>query len=1520
MSVAEAGPGTGTAHPVRILHISDLHRTPGAEDVQKNIHVITRLLADIRDHWALDNSRVQMSPLPGAIDLIVVSGDVIQGVRATGACSDIAEQYRQAEELLDRLCVELLSGDRARVVLVPGNHDVCWPCSSRAFANVDWDEASAKLASHPKAEFRKKSVDGGQRYDLYRRTNPADYDGRLAHFKTFFDRFYAKQISDGRVAPYQLNPEDQFTLLTFDDLQLIVLGFSSVYGNDHLHRGAAIYSDAAANAELLLGRLVATRPELRDYVRLAVWHHSLARGPEDDDGLSEESLGWVVQTGAGIGLHGHSHAPTAQPLIPRGQLRPIQVIGAGSLCAGPRERRESVPLSFNVLTLARDHVLLHRRRRDNPDAAWMVQEVFPGLFSASLPHSDALLRTLSFAAGPMPAAQPSLTRRMPHDPSAVSASNETIHVPQVDTAAAGPAGTDADAKLGGQLDAALRLVDAGNVEAASTILEPLRKEIEDSAQTSARTSSRLYTLLGVCSTRRGDWQGSLGWLTKAVEYQPDSSKGLCNLAIAKFNVGKHEEALAHSIRALEIDPDLVTADAIRVNALGALRRYAEVDQLVSEAGPRLENPEFAGALAAVRLSQGRFDDARRILEVVRDGVADPRLDLEYVRSLVAPIIQPLHRGSRLTIATSAEEDKILRRAIGILGMALERAGATIERRDKWSLLISRAELQVVVGEFAAALSDYDAVLAEDPNHLPSASNRAFLLLATGKAADAARQLQHLISLTSDPVVRFGLAEAFLLGGHAEQAVRTLVEIPEDDLEKPHLLLRRSLLARAKVALDDGEAARELADDLVARFPEDVDALLTVAEIRQRIGDEVGALAALDRLEEDNDANDRRVRAVRAQLLMGLDQFDRALPLLQQLAGTDLRSPFSRNYAVALLKTHRLHQILELLGADANAESLPNWALDIGASVHALIGDGPRALAYREELRNREPGEPHNEMLLAFLCVCEGMDERARAILEELDHKRLIGEPELLIKVCHLVALFWPDRALDYALTARRLAFDSPDTHVNYVQMFNKLPDDHSWKRTPLEVGLDTTVELDVDGQRSTYSITGIEVVNRQAGELSPSDALAKALLGRRVGEQIEITADHSVKRTASVTSIRTLQVAAYQETLIQFESKFPEDDSIQAESVGEEGFERFNEMLRDLAREQREALDTYYEKCLPLGWLGMRLGHPRIVVWTGLRAEERGLLISRAGHPAGPEERALDLGAPLVVDLTAMLTLAELRLVEALGQSEQLIVPQWCQGELFMLLWKLKLERPPSAMARYDGKHYVFTEVAPEARQFDIDRLSALRTSINALGRTSPVPAYLEIPQEDGVKLQHFLGPSGLAAALIARDRQAYLLADDLGLRRFAQLNWGVRGGSTVRLLDALVRAGHLTLDRYVEAFAKLIQLRHVAPVPAEDVLVRIAASGRCPLLTDVPGAEVVWTHLATSAAVEWTLHGINALLRAGGDSADRIEQLLRSLPAAAVDFDFANLLRRSVDDLDLPAPLRKQIVDWIMRESKRRP
>ena len=99
-----------------ILHISDLHK-PQNSSLDNLFYSLQRDCDEYVNEGILKP------------EIIVVSGDVVEGSKDNDAERIIRSQYKEVTSFLNKLTDYFLDGDKGRMVIVPGNHDYCYKTS-----------------------------------------------------------------------------------------------------------------------------------------------------------------------------------------------------------------------------------------------------------------------------------------------------------------------------------------------------------------------------------------------------------------------------------------------------------------------------------------------------------------------------------------------------------------------------------------------------------------------------------------------------------------------------------------------------------------------------------------------------------------------------------------------------------------------------------------------------------------------------------------------------------------------------------------------------------------------------------------------------------------------------------------------------------------------------------------------------------------------------------------------------------------------------------------------------------------------------------------------------------------------------------------------------------------------------------------------------------------------------------------------------------------------------------------------
>ena len=310
-----------------LLHISDLHRT--SEPRLSNDDLLAAIVSDAT-RWESEGI-----PQP---DLIVVSGDLIQGAGANVYDTDIevATQYREAGDFLKQVADEFVDSDRSRVILVPGNHDVHWGRSFAAMEPIETypnDIALKAFQSDSRMRWNWKDR------QVYTITDNVKYKSRLEQFREFRTSFYQG------LSPSPVTQNEDLIFMEYPNLGLVVAGFASWHGNDCFCSTGDIETSSLTLSRKLLS-------ESRLSVAIAVWHHGIIGGPREHDYMDQRIVHRMIDYGFTVGLHGHQHYPGAAPFELRlPNLTSMVVVGAGSLAVGDGELPMGEKRQFNIVDI-----------------------------------------------------------------------------------------------------------------------------------------------------------------------------------------------------------------------------------------------------------------------------------------------------------------------------------------------------------------------------------------------------------------------------------------------------------------------------------------------------------------------------------------------------------------------------------------------------------------------------------------------------------------------------------------------------------------------------------------------------------------------------------------------------------------------------------------------------------------------------------------------------------------------------------------------------------------------------------------------------------------------------------------------------------------------------------------------------------------------------------------------------------------------------------------------------------------
>jgi len=335
-----------------ILHISDLHKP-------ENCNLNNLFYSLQRDCEAYTGEGICRP------EIIVVSGDLVEGSKDADAENIIKAQYIEAGKFLAQLTDYFLDGDRSRMIIVPGNHDYCYTVSKDSMTLSVEEKLNEDYKQFKEANHQVRWSWKERRY--YHITNWERYAQRYDLFKAFYNDFY-KSI---REIPEQVDVDSY--IIELPTYGIAFLCFNSCYRLDHLNPMGCICPDAISKAHERLVNL-----KNMGYLLVGVWHHHVSGLPVENNYMDYRILNAMMQEDIKVGLFGHQHVSTAvQEYSDITSKQSILLISSGSLYGNRYQLVTGVPRQYNVIemTFNKEDVTLELNvRKDNSQYGYDIPQ------------------------------------------------------------------------------------------------------------------------------------------------------------------------------------------------------------------------------------------------------------------------------------------------------------------------------------------------------------------------------------------------------------------------------------------------------------------------------------------------------------------------------------------------------------------------------------------------------------------------------------------------------------------------------------------------------------------------------------------------------------------------------------------------------------------------------------------------------------------------------------------------------------------------------------------------------------------------------------------------------------------------------------------------------------------------------------------------------------------------------------------------------------------------------------------
>jgi tetratricopeptide (TPR) repeat protein len=945
------------------------------------------------------------------------------------------------------------------------------------------------------------------------------------------------------------------------------------------------------------------------------------------------------------------------------------------------------------------------------------------------------------------------------------------------------------------------------------ILQRLRQKHWD--ELTPRQRFRLVSNIGAAWLGEGDSQKAATCFFEAKIYQPEDEKALTNEVLAHYVTGNLNAAFELSNALRSKFPHSALLASLWINSAPPTKSLSELQAETPTL--LLSDADVSVAISLRALREFNFDLAEEVLRNIRAG----RMEWSVIPGLLARTIlgREMHRKFLQANAPGGDPRSRLKEADELFSRAIELA--TREKQDTAvaEYLLDRAQVRSLIGDKSGWESDVKEAYRLTPSEPAVISMMGALIRSKGDLDGAIEMLRRTAQGSKRIDVRFQLASALQGRGKAgdyREATNLLCVLAlEHEVPK---VLRASIVGLAIDCYVEDDRLTE-ARSFVDRLPIDHLTPFATHTFEAQLQFHQNNIEKANLKADDavslitGESDDAEIRYL-ARLLNQLGRHKDALPLWQRLIKPGRPGPEPRHLLETALRLQRYDVVLETCDG-FRREGIENPDL-LNYEINVLEQfDADAAVRVLQEHLAKEPDDAVARLRLSLIGLRTDNKDLVCNDPSRLPDVSKVT-PEGGGAVVHVLKLGGrPDDALVYAYELLRLHFADADAHRAY--QFSLLPFGPMPKVIEFEVaGPETAVTYQEEGLNIPHTVV-IENSPKEGprfpDQVSPDGFLARQLAGKRVGDSFILAKGSISNRTAKITRILNKFVYRYQDSMAEWQVRFPEESTMESVQVVKEpgGKVDLSALLATIDRQQEAAKkleEIYRTQPIPVHMFASIFGKNSFL-GTYIIANRRGLKFSCCGGTQ--EERtqavdALNVCGEVVLDLSAIATLCLLGIEESLRSfGVSIIVSQATLAELNEMIRQDELSTSESGYFTKVGEQYTFIESTIEEKQQRVVALKKLVELLKSVAKIMPCRDLVAFDAERREILYKAFGQHGAESILLAASPGRLLWTDDFTLARFAAGEHGVRRIWTQVALEYCAATGKVTPDAYFDASAKLL-------------------------------------------------------------------------------------------------------------------
>ena len=969
-------------------------------------------------------------------------------------------------------------------------------------------------------------------------------------------------------------------------------------------------------------------------------------------------------------------------------------------------------------------------------------------------------------------------------------------------------------------------------QSAFDSLKNLKKRVWTNASQAVKFSILTNMAAAQLALNKEEEAGML--LLKAFQYNPEDEISISNRASAHFFLKEIEKAEEYAKKAIDRNPSSTQGYALLVEIS---TDDETLDEVIAKVPEYLrKTPQIAHAISDAAKQRLNLDEAMKWREIAAGHEQED--DPDFNASLAAILIEQVVDDSFALFTNQFNDSQKgqLRRAVDLLTEAWDCVANTELRNDRISWIINRSTAQRLLGKPEEVIKDLNTVLEIDQTDPIVLKNRAILAFEQGEKESAIDFLEKIQSAPETPEAPIVLAGILFVYEKHDDAIMILKDFLTTD---PPLKLREEanrLLVQIYIADKRLEEVGQISSSIHESHPTSVLNLVNAARISYALEKNDEALSYLK--EACNLVPDSKVFQEIFELATELyrhGQFEEAGRVYEKLADKNQNSLWTQFLLYSYYQSGEVAKALEICQNLREKHGVLENISKIEYGIYEEMGDLNQARVLGEAYLRAFPDDTDTQIELADVYYRLDNIEKFNSLLEKsYDLKNL--SLQSCFNLAHLYRIgSRPEEALDIMYEVRRMRYDNPDAHLNYIGFSYQVENQIGESLRPNQVQPGTAVRVNRSDQQATwYIIEESADADITRNERNVNDPLVQKLLGKTVNEEICVRKTPLGPEIGTITAIVSKYIGARQISFDNFSTLFPEapglfsvnlnnpTDSSENNSHETDDSPEFQPIYDIIDRQYEVSLrveDVYKELLPPIGVFANLMKRNVLAAWESLMiTPDLGVRCSIGDYEERQQALALlsDGQPKLVMDIISLMTIHSLEVADTIVRAfGKLSIAQSTIDALLNIINEQKgMWTDQKAVSPWkQGDQYIIDIIEPENVRENIERLEGIIKWIRENCEIQPCSAALQMNMLHKRKLDDVFQRFFIDTMLIANQPGYLLFSDDERLRFYAKTNFSsdagmafyIHGVWTQVILQHCVNNDFLDKTEYSQLAIKLV-------------------------------------------------------------------------------------------------------------------